>query len=57
MNAEARLPCSLKSANILLDNQYHAKIADVGLSKTLTQYHDDSLSTYMATSDIGTFSW
>ena len=49
--------CSLKSANILLDKDYRAKVADVGLSKTLTQYHNDSLSTYMATSDIGTFSW
>ncbi|KAK9809320.1 hypothetical protein WJX73_004419 [Symbiochloris irregularis] len=47
----------LKSANILLNRHHRAQIADVGLAKTLTQYHDNRLSTYMATADLGTFAW
>lgn len=61
--AEQALPlgvplCSLKSANVLLDKKYRAKLADVGLSKTLTHsYGCDSLATYMATGELGTFAW
>ncbi len=48
----------LKSANILLDKQNRAKLADVGLAKTLTEYHGgDQLSTFLATGDLGTFAW
>lgn len=48
----------LKSANVLLDKKYRAKLADVGLSKTLTHsYGCDSLATYMATGELGTFAW
>ena len=48
----------LKSANILLDRNNHAKLADVGLAKTLTEYHgEDHLSTFLATGDLGTFAW
>ena len=48
----------LKSANILLDKQNRAKLADVGLAKTLTNYHgSEQLSTFMATGDLGTFAW
>ena len=50
--------CSLKSANVLLDKKYRAKLADVGLAKTLTHcYGCDSLATYMATGELGTFAW
>ena len=49
---------SLKSANVLLDKQYRAKLADVGLAKTLTNcYGCDSLATYMSTGELGTFAW
>lgn len=48
----------LKSANILLDKNDRAKLADVGLAKTLTNYHgNEQLSTFMATGDLGTFAW
>ena len=48
----------LKSANILLDKNNRAKLADVGLAKTLTNYHgSEQLSTFMATGDLGTFAW
>ena len=48
----------LKSANILLDKHNRAKLADVGLAKTLTEYHGgDQLSTFLATGDLGTFAW
>ena len=48
----------LKSANILLDKHNRAKLADVGLAKTLTEYHgEDQLSTILATGDLGTFAW
>ena len=48
----------LKSANILLDKNNRAKLADVGLAKTLTEYHGgDQLSTFLATGDLGTFAW
>lgn len=48
----------LKSANILLDKENRAKLADVGLAKTLTHYNgSDQLSTFMATGDLGTFAW
>ncbi|KAK9813838.1 hypothetical protein WJX73_001349 [Symbiochloris irregularis] len=47
----------LKSANILLDRHHRVQIADVGLSKTLTNYHNDRLATFMATTDLGTFAW
>ena len=48
---------SLKSANILLNSNSRAQIADVGLAKTLTNVHNNRLSTYMATCDLGTFAW
>ena len=48
----------IKSANILLDHCCHAKLADVGLAKMLTNYHgNEQLSTFMATGDLGTFAW
>ena len=48
----------LKSANILLDKDNRAKLADVGLAKTLTHSNgSDQLSTFMATGDLGTFAW
>ena len=49
--------CSLKSANILLDRQHRAKLADVGLAKTLSNMHAGTLATMMATAELGTFSW
>ena len=43
----------LKSANVLLDRKYRAKLADVGLAKSLTQYHgSNSLCTLMATGEV-----
>ena len=52
------LACSLKSANVLLDKKYRAKLADVGLAKTLTETNGcDSLATYMSTDELGTFAW
>ena len=53
----ATVLCSLKSANILLNKHNRAQIADVGLAKTLTTYHNNCLATYMATADLGTFAW
>lgn len=58
LHADNIVHFDLKSANILLDKTYHAKLADVGLAKPLTQYHgEDHLSTMMATGDLGTFAW
>ena len=43
---------------MLLDKKYRAKLADVGLAKTLTNcYGCDSLATYMSTGELGTFAW
>lgn len=50
--------CSLKSGNVLLDKKYRAKLADVGLAKTLTTCHGcEGLATYMSTGELGTFAW
>ena len=54
---EGACGCSLKSANILLDRQHRAKLADVGLAKTLSNMHAGTLATMMATAELGTFSW
>ena len=50
--------CSLKSGNVLLDKEYRAKLADVGLAKTLTHSLGcDNLATCMSTGELGTFAW
>ena len=48
----------VKSANILLDKNCCAKLADVGLAQTLTEHRgSQQLSTFLDSGDLGTFAW